>query len=394
MFTRIIVVVLDSVGVGALPDAKQYGDVGVNTVENIARLHGGLFLPTLEKLGLNRIVSISDKTAASEPRAWFGKMAELSHGKDTTTGHWEMVGCPVFTPFPVYPDGFPAEIIEKISAITGRKVLGNKAASGTEIIAELGEEHVRTGALIVYTSADSVLQIAAHEEVVPLEELYAIGKKIRELVCVGGHSVGRVIVRPFIGSVGNFVRTPHRHDYSLPPHSHTVLDLMVKSDRSVVGVGKIADIFAGKGITETYPTVSNDNGMETVLRLISQDTGEGLIMANLVDFDSIYGHRNDSIGYARALERVDGQLAVLLPFLKESDLLVITADHGCDPTTKGTDHTREYVPLLVYHKQGSGGSLGVRLSFADIAATIAENFSLEPLPYGQSFLRYLRGESE
>ncbi|MBP2649783.1 MAG: deoB [Firmicutes bacterium] len=393
MFKRIIVIVLDSVGTGALPDADKYGDFGANTLGNIARSQGGLFLPMLEKLGLGHIAKINEGQVAVNPVAWYGKMAEISRGKDTTTGHWEMAGCPVFKPFPVYPEGFPAKVIEKISVLTGRGVLGNKAASGTEIIAELGGEHVRTGALIVYTSADSVLQIAAHEEVVPLDELYAIGKRVRSEVCIGEHAVGRVIVRPFIGSEGKFVRTANRHDYSLEPHAPTVLEYLEKSGRSVLGIGKISDIFAGRGITKSYPTVSNDHGMATLARLIDEAHDEGLIMANLVEFDSLYGHRNDCRGYARALERVDGQLAMVLPLIKDSDLLIITADHGCDPTTKGTDHTREYVPLLVYNKAESSSELGVRQSFADVAATIAENFGLPVFEYGKSFLSCLRGDN-
>ncbi|MBP2653767.1 MAG: deoB [Firmicutes bacterium] len=386
LFKRIVVVVLDSVGAGAMPDAAEYGDAGANTLGNIARSQGGLFLPTLEKLGLGCITEIDGVRQDIKPIAWYGKMAEISTGKDTTTGHWEMAGCPVFTPFPVYPDGFPATMIEKITAITGRQVIGNKAASGTEIIAELGDNHVNTGSLIIYTSADSVLQIAAHEEVVPLEELYLIGKRVRREVCIGEHAVGRVIVRPFIGSPGKFIRTPNRHDYSLEPPALTVLELLARSGREVVGVGKISDIFSGRGITKSYPTKSNDDGIETVVRLLTETNCEGLVMANLVEFDSLYGHRNDSVGYAKALERLDGQLELVISLLKDADLLIVTADHGCDPTTKGTDHTREYVPLIACYKGCSAGELGVRRTFADIAATIAENFSLGALEYGNSFL--------
>lgn len=391
MFNRIIVIVLDSVGIGALPDAAEYGDYGVNTLGNIARSQGGLFLPTLERLGLGRIAPVEGLRQDVAVDGWYGKMAEISRGKDTTTGHWELMGCPVLSPFPVYPDGFPDSLIMRFTAVTGRTVLGNIAASGTEIIASLGEEHMRTGYPIVYTSADSVLQIAAHEEIIPLRELYAMGKAVREQVCVGEHAVGRVIVRPFTGGPGNFVRTANRHDYSLKPSAPTVLDLLKASGRQATGVGKIADIFADQGITASYPTKSNDDGMATVLRLLRDEKGEGLIFANLVEFDSVYGHRNDSAGYARALQRVDGQLALVMAGLGASDLLLITADHGCDPTAAGTDHTREYVPLLAYRHGGQGGSLGVRGTFADVAATVAENFSLAALPHGKSFLPDIAG---
>lgn len=386
MFKRIFVVVLDSVGIGAMDDAAEYGDFGVNTLGNIARSQGGLFLPTLERLGLGRIAPLAGVAPVGSPQASFGKMAEVSKGKDTTTGHWELAGCPVFTPFPVYPEGFPAELIRQITALTGRAVLGNKAASGTEIIAELGEAHIKTGALIVYTSADSVLQIAAHEEVVPVEELNRMAAEVRAKVCTGEHAVGRVITRPFTGTPGHFVRTPSRHDFSLRPPQPTVLDLVRDSGRQVVGVGKISDIFAGRGLTESHSTKSNDHGAQTLLRLVRDIAGEVLVLVNLVEFDSLYGHRNDCIGYARALQRVDGQLALILPELGVADLLLITADHGCDPTAAGTDHTREFVPLLVHAPGATGRDLGVRATFADVAATIAENFRLRPLPYGTSFL--------
>ncbi len=391
MFTRIIIVVLDSVGAGALPDAAEYGDLGADTLGNIARCHGGLFLPTFESLGLGCIRPIDGVQAVDGPSASYGKMAEVSRGKDTTTGHWEMAGCPVFTAFPVYPDGFPAEVVDRIAALTGRSVIGNKAASGTEIIAELGEEHMRTGALIVYTSADSVLQIAAHEAVVPVDKLNAIGRLVREKVCCGEHAVGRVIIRPFVGEPGSFVRTANRHDFSLEPPAPTVFDRLKMSGRDAVGVGKIGDIFAGRGLTASYPTRSNDHGMATLAGLVRGARRPGMIMANLVEFDSLYGHRNDCRGYARALERVDGQLALLLPLLGDDDLLIITADHGCDPTAPGTDHTREYVPLLVFARGRQGRSLGLRTCFADVAATVTENFALEPLPHGTSFLGEITG---
>jgi phosphopentomutase len=386
LYTRIIVVVMDSVGIGALPDAAEYGDSGADTLGNIARSQGGLFLPTLAKMGLGCIAPLTGVPPVEQPTACFGKMAEVSVGKDTVTGHWEMAGCPLFQALPVYPAGFPAELVKRLTAAVGREILGNTVASGTEIIEELGAEHLKTGFPIVYTSADSVLQIAAHEEVIPLTELYAMGRKVRDEVCVGSHAVGRVIVRPFLGTPGRFFRTPNRHDYALPPPGTTVLDLLKNSGRSVIAIGKIADIFAGRGITASNPTKSNDHGMQTLLRTIAHKSDPGLIFANLVEFDSVYGHRNDSTGYARALERIDGQLELLLPALKKSDLLIVTADHGCDPTYKGTDHTREYIPLLAYNAGIPGKNLGVRSTFADIGATIAENFSLWPLAYGQSFL--------
>lgn len=386
LFERVIILILDSVGAGALPDAAEYGDLGADTLGNIARCHGGLFLPTLAGLGLGRIRPVGGVAAVDRPAASYGKMASISRGKDTTTGHWEMAGCPVLTPFPLYPDGFPGEVAERITALTGRAVLGNKAASGTEIIAELGAEHMRTGALIVYTSADSVLQIAAHEGVVPVAELNAIGRLVRDEVCVGAHAVGRVITRPFVGEPGRFSRTANRHDFSLTPPGPTMFDRLTAAGRRTVGVGKISDIYAGRGVTASYPTKGNDDGMATLSALVREEKGAALIMANLVDFDSIYGHRNDCTGYAKALERVDGQLTLLLPLLSDGDLLIITADHGCDPTVPGTDHTREYVPLLAYARGRAGRDLGVRATFADVAATVAENFGVAPLEYGKSFL--------
>ncbi len=386
MFTRFVVVVMDSVGIGALPDAAEYGDSGADTLGNIARSQGGLFLPTLAKMGLGNIAPLTGVPPAGEPVACYGKMAEISVGKDTVTGHWEMAGCPLFHALPLYPGGFPDELIDRLITVIGRKILGNKVASGTEIIDELGPEHLETGFPIVYTSADSVLQIAAHEEIIPLPQLYEMGRKVREEVCVGPYAVGRVILRPFLGTPGRFLRTPNRHDYALPPPGTTVLDLLKTSGRAVIGVGKIADIFAGLGVTASHPTKSNDHGVQTLLRLIREPGQEGIIFANLVEFDSVYGHRNDARGYARALERLDGQLELLLSALGRDDLLIVTADHGCDPVHAGTDHTREYVPLLVYTEGISGKSLGVRTTFADVGATVAANFALPPLAYGKSFL--------
>ena len=391
MFKRIFVIVLDSVGIGAMPDAFQYGDTGANTLVHIAKYRGGLNLPVLASMGLGLIEPIAGIPEVSRPIAAFGKMAEISVGKDTTSGHWELAGCPLFTAFPVYPNGFPPEVIEKFATYTGLHVLGNKAASGTEIIVELGEEHLRTGQPIVYTSADSVFQIAAHEEVIPLKRLYELCQITREKVCVGDHAVGRIIARPFSGKPGSFARTANRHDYSLQPPRATVLDMLKQAGLSVIGIGKIADIYANQGLTQSYPTKSNKQGMEIITDLAAGDITNGLIMANLVEFDSAYGHRNDAAGYAQALEEFDLALASFKAKLTEADLLVITADHGCDPTLAGTDHTREYVPLLAYHHSLPGQviNLGVRSTFADLGATIADNFGLPPLAYGQSFLKDL-----
>jgi len=391
LFKRIFVIVLDSVGIGAMPDAAAYGDAEANTLVHIAEYKGGLTLPVLTSMGLGWIESIAGIPKVSRPLAAFGKMSELSEGKDTTSGHWELAGCPLFSPFPVYPNGFPPEVIEKFTAYTGLKVLGNKAASGTEILVELGEEHLRTGQPIVYTSADSVFQIAAHEEIIPLNRLYEICKITREQVCIGDHAVGRIIARPFVGKPGSFTRTSNRHDYSIKPPAPTILDMLKQAKLSVTGIGKIADIFANQGLTQSFPTKSNLQGMEILADLAQTNSEAGLIMANLVEFDSSYGHRNDALGYAGALEEFDKNLATLLPKLKNDDLLIITADHGCDPTLAGTDHTREYVPLLVYHPSlaliGQPINLGVRTTFADLGATIADNFNLSALPYGQSFLK-------
>lgn len=391
MFRRIIIIVLDSVGIGALPDATEYGDNSdVNTLANIARSQGGLSLPVLEKLGLGNIAPIQGVKPAVKPLAGFGKMTELSKAKDTTSGHWEIAGCPVFTPFPVYPEGFPAEIIERFVTYTGcGGVLGNKPASGTAILDELGAQHMATGRPIVYTSADSVFQIAAHEDIVPLSKLYEFCQIARDKVCVGEHAVGRIIARPFIGEPGAFSRTANRHDYSLDPVAVTVLDRLKDAGQQVIGIGKIGDIFAQRGLTQSLKSKSNDEGMRLLANQLNQPGAPGLIFVNLVEFDSVYGHRNDATGYARALERFDAQLSLLLPQWQADDLLLITADHGCDPTASGTDHTREYVPLLAYHSGAAGADLGIRNTFADIAATITDNFSLPSLSYGQSFLKSL-----
>jgi len=382
---KVILIVLDSAGIGALPDAERFGDYHCNTLGNCSRAVEGINLPNLGQMGLGLLTDIHGVPPVDKPLACYGKMKERSPGKDTTTGHWELAGIILERPFPVYPDGFPPEIIEPFQKKIGRQILGNKAASGTAIIEELGEEHMRTGYPIVYTSADSVFQIAAHEEVIPLEELYRMCQIARELL-TGQHEVGRVIARPFIGLPGSFKRTANRHDYSVKPPSPTVLDLLLDNGLEVVGVGKISDIFAGKGISRSLPTTGNDDGINKTLAAMRENFS-GLIFTNLVDFDQLYGHRNDPRGYAAALEEFDRRLPEIIHHLRQKDVLIITADHGTDPTTPGTDHTREYVPLLVYGpglKQGV--NLGERESFSDVAATVGELFGLR-FGTGTSFAR-------
>ncbi len=360
---------LDSLGVGELPDASLYGDEGSNTLANIGRATGGLNLPVLQSFGLGCLTGVEGVPCADRPLAAFGKMAERSPGKDTTTGHWEMMGIVLDKPFPLFPAGFPPEVTEPFEHLTGRRILGNIRASGTEIIDRLGEEHLSTGRPIVYTSADSVFQVAAHEDVVPLAELYAWCEGARRLLC-GRFAVGRVIARPFTGVPGNFRRTTNRKDYSLPPPRETVLDMLAKAGHEVVGIGKIPDIFAGRGITVPVHTESNDDGMSRLQSALRQFP-EGLLFANLVDFDMVYGHRNDAAGYGHALERFDAQLALLLPQMTDRDILFIVADHGCDPTIPHTDHTREYVPLLAFGSKVRPVPLGARETFADLGATVA-----------------------
>lgn len=364
---RITLIVLDSAGVGALPDAPQYGDNGVNTFGNLAKAAGGLNLPHMEKMGLGNIIPIQGVSPRKDlTHVAFGKAMEASSGKDTTIGHWEIAGIIKTNPFPTYPNGFPPEIINEFEAKTGRKVIGNCVASGTEIIDRLGEEHVKSGALIVYTSADSVFQIAAHEEIVPIEELYRYCEIAREML-----SVGRVIARPFVGEVGRFKRTSNRHDYSIEPEGTTILDELKSAGKDVLGVGKIYDIFAGRGLTHYVRSKSNMDGVDRTLDYLKQDN-RGLIFTNLVDFDMNFGHRRDVPGYKAALEEFDARLPEIISLMKEDDLLILTADHGCDPTHSGTDHTREFIPIMVYGKGIQGGDLGIRSSFADIASTIGE----------------------
>lgn len=384
MKRRVMLIVLDGVGIGALPDAHLYGDEGSNTLGNIAR-QVRLKLPHLTRLGLGNIAPLEGIDPQEQPLAAYGKMGERSPGKDTTTGHWEMAGIILDKPFPLYPEGFPPEIIEEFEKRIGRKVLGNKPASGTVIIEELGAEHMATGKPIVYTSADSVFQIAAHEEVIPLEELYRMCEVARELL-QGDHAVGRVIARPFVGTPGNFQRTANRHDYSLAPPSPNMLELVQQKGLEVIGVGKIGDIYAGKGITRSIPTKSNMDGVDQTVRTW-REMKAGLLFTNLVDYDMKYGHRNNVEGFAGALEEFDARLPELMEILEEDDLLIITADHGVDPTTPSTDHSREYVPLLIYGKNIKPGvNLGVRSTFADVGATIAEYLGADAPPNGESML--------
>lgn len=383
-FSRVVWIVLDSVGIGAMPDWRDYlDDMPGDTLGHCAALRP-LALPNLCRMGLANIREFAHLQAAARPAGSYGRCALASPGKDTTTGHWEMAGIVLEKPFPLYPNGFPAEVIGEFERRIGRKTLGNKPASGTEIIKELGPRHMETGEPIVYTSADSVFQIAAHEEVIPVGEQYRICEIARDLLR-GEHEVGRVIARPFVGRPGAFVRTANRHDYAVPPPPGMLLDALAANGVEVTSVGKISDVFLGRGVTRGFKTRSNADGMSKTLEALSA-APSGLIWVNLVDFDSQYGHRNDAEGYSRALEEVDAWLPSLLAALGSGDLLVLTADHGCDPTTPSTDHNREYVPLLV---QGAGAragvNLGTRASLADIGQTVAANFGVR-LPAGESFL--------
>ena len=385
---RIIVIVLDGVGVGELPDAGRYNDSGSNTLAHTARSVGGLKLPHLGSLGLGNIIAIDGVPPAESPRAGFGRMAEVSSGKDSTTGHWELCGLPVESEFPTFPNGFPRELIDRFLAETGcAGFLGNSVASGTVIIQQLGGQHVRTGFPIVYTSADSVFQIAAHEEIIPLDRLYEICARTRERVCTGPYRVGRVIARPFIGSEGGFTRTLHRKDFSLDPLGETVLDLLQSAGVKTFGIGKVDDLFNRRGLSETSHTRTNAESIEAILRAAKRDAG-GLIIANLGDFDTLYGHRNDPRGFAGALEEFDRALPRLLDSVGEGDMLIITADHGNDPVMPSTDHSREYVPLLCFApSRGRGAGLGTRRTLADVGKTVADFFGLPNRLAGTSFLR-------
>ncbi|HKM17257.1 MAG: phosphopentomutase [Firmicutes bacterium] len=390
--SRFVVIVLDSVGIGELPDAWRYGDQGSNTLANLANAVGGLELPNLERLGLGNIHPINGVLPQEQPMAAWGKMAEQSPGKDTTTGHWEIAGIILDKPFPTYPNGFPAGIIDKFSQMIGKPILGNTAASGTEIIQKLGPKHLDSGAPIVYTSADSVFQIAAHEHVVPLETLYEWCQMARSIL-YGEHGVGRVIARPFLGVVGDFRRTQNRKDFSLPPVGETVFDYLAANQIPTTAIGKIWDVFAGRGIHEHIDAHGNQETLAAVIFAL-ENTPSGLIFANLGDFDTLWGHRNDVQGYAGGLREFDQKLPYILGALKKGDVLCITADHGCDPTTASTDHSREYVPILVYGKQIRPRALGTRSTFSDIAQTISEFYNLEPVFPGESFLRQLHPVSD
>ncbi len=389
---RVVLLVLDACGVGELPDAADYGDIGSNTIGNTARAVGGLKCPHLEQMGLGKIVVADGLSAEVSALGGYGKMAERSAGKDSTSGHWELAGLITENAFPVYPDGFPEDIIAEFADVTGYEILGNKPASGTEIIKELGEKHLETGKVIVYTSADSVFQIAAHTDKVPLDELYRICRIARKLL-VGQHGVARIIARPFVGDPGAFVRTADRRDFSLVPTDKTVLDHLLAAGIPTVGVGKIDDLFAGVGLSEKIHTKSNIEGMEQTLKLVRR-AERSFVFVNLVEFDMLWGHRNDPQNFATALAAFDRQLGELLPLLREDDLLLISADHGCDPTTPSTDHSREYVPILSYSPSLPGDiSLGTRSTFADAAATVAAVFGLPGTGVGESFLPLLTGES-
>ncbi len=381
-----LVIVLDGVGIGELPDAADYNDVGSNTLKNISEVVGGLNLPNLEKFGLGNIEDLKGVSQLENPLASFGKMKEVSIGKDSTSGHWELGGIKVDFKFPVYPNGFPEEIIRKFIEETGVKgVLGNKPASGTQIIQELGDEHVKTGYPIVYTSADSVFQIAAHEEVIPLERLYEICEITRKKVMVGEHTVGRIIARPFVGSSGNYTRTTNRKDFSVDPVGKTILDYCSENGIQTIGIGKVNDLFNYKGIDVSVKTKSNSEGIEKIIEFAGKSE-QSFIFANLVDFDVYFGHRNDPEGFHKALIEFDNALPEISDKLDETDALIITADHGNDPTTPSTDHSREYVPLLFYRKNKPAKDLGIRETFSDVAQTVAEFYGIKNDLKGKSFL--------
>ncbi|MBI5328414.1 MAG: phosphopentomutase [Deltaproteobacteria bacterium] len=382
---RVVLLILDSVGIGELPDAKDYKDKGSNTLGNIIKTLGGIAMPNLEAMGMGLIQGVEGLKKFSNPIASYGRMAEASQGKDTSTGHWEITGLVLDKPFPTYPNGFPKEIMNRFKKATGLDYLGNRAASGTEIIKELGEEHIKTGKPIVYTSADSVFQIAAHEDIIPVARLYEICKIARKIV--NKYNIGRVIARPFAGGKGSFKRSEHRKDFSLTPTGETILDKLKESGFPVIGIGKIGDIYGHRGLTQEIHTKNNMDGVNKTIDAIRK-IKKGLIFTNLVDFDMLYGHRNDAIGYAKALEEVDKRIPDMLNLLTDGDMLIITADHGCDPTTPSTDHSREYVPLLVYGKKLKPGiNLGTRKTFADAGQTIAEALEVGRINNGSSFLQ-------
>jgi phosphopentomutase len=386
---KAILIVLDSFGIGALPDAEAFGDTGADTLGHITQ-YTSLNIPNMLNLGLGNIQGVHAPGKSEKPLACFGKCAERQMGKDTTGGHWEMAGLILAKPFPYFHEGFPKEIVNAFRNRTGLEILGNIAASGTQIIQELGDEHVKTGKPIVYTSADSVMQIAAHEEVIPISKLYEICHIAREIM-QGEYAVGRIIARPFIGTSANYRRTENRRDFSLLPPGKTILDSLSEKGLTVAGIGKIEDIFARQGLTRIDHAKNNAGDIEATFKMMQQDF-EGLIFTNLTDFDMLYGHRNDIEGYARALEAFDAVIPHLISLLNEEDMLIITADHGCDPSTPGTDHTREYIPLLIYgQKFKQAVDLGIRSTFADIGASIIDYFGLPAWPVGTSFMQQVAG---
>lgn len=388
-FKKMHVIVMDSVGVGEAPDAKSFGDEGSHTLGHIAEHMDGMHIPNLTKMGLGNIAPLHKVDVVEAPTAFYGKMQEASVGKDTMTGHWEMMGLNIDKPFKVYPEGFPQSLLDELERRTGRKILCNLPYSGTKVIEDYGKEHMATGALIVYTSADPVMQIAAHEDIIPLEELYKICEIARELTLAPDYLVGRVIARPFVGEPGNFTRTSNRHDYALKPFERTTMSEMKDAGYDVIAVGKISDIFNGEGVTEAIRTKNNMDGMDKYAEVVRKDF-TGMSFLNLVDFDANFGHRRDPQGYGEALEQFDARLPEILQALGEDDVLMITADHGNDPTFPGTDHTREYVPLLVYSPRFTQvAEMPLNETFADIAATIADNFEIKAPKYGKSFLALL-----
>lgn len=386
-YKRVHLIVMDSVGIGEAPDAAQFNDIGSDTLGHIAQ-EAGLNIPHLEELGLGNIRPLKGVRNVPDSVGYYTKLEEVSVGKDTMTGHWEIMGLNIQTPFRVFPEGFPAELLKKIEDFSGRKVVANKPASGTAIIDEYGEHQMKTGDLIVYTSADPVLQIAAHEEVIPLEELYKICQYVRDITKDDPYMIGRIIARPFVGEPGNFTRTSGRHDYALNPFGKTVLNHLSEAGKDVIAIGKINDIYNGEGITEAVRTTSNMDGVDQLLKVMTQDF-EGLSFLNLVDFDALFGHRRDVVGYGKAIDDFDVRLEEIVGQLKEEDLLLITADHGNDPIAPGTDHTREYVPLLAYSPSMKDRGELSQGHFADIGATIADNFGVESTGFGKSFLSQL-----
>lgn len=388
MFKRVHLVVLDSVGIGEAPDAEKFGDVGSHTLGHIAE-QAGLNIPHLEELGLGDIEPLKGVKAVADSKGYHTKLEEISVGKDTMTGHWEIMGLNIETPFRVFPEGFPEDLLKKISDFSGRGIVCNLPYSGTKVLDDYGDHQMKTGDLIVYTSADPVLQIAAHEDVIPLEELYRICEYVREITKDDPYMIGRIIARPYVGEPGNFTRTSNRHDYALDPFGQTILDSLKNAGKDVIAVGKINDIFNGQGVTESIRTKSNMDGVDQLLKVMEKDF-TGLSFTNLVDFDALFGHRRDVVGYGQAIEDFDARLPEIFDALREDDLLLITADHGNDPTFPGTDHTREYVPLLAYSKKMSGHGSLAQGHYADISATIAENFQVPATENGESFLADLK----